>query len=64
MLKEFRLSHNLTQKQMADMLGINFTCYSKIENHKRKMSNELLIKFLEIRNYEDDEDVIYLLKSI
>ena len=64
MLKEYRLSHKLTQQQMADMLGIDFTNYSRIENHKRKMSIELLIKFLEIRNEENDNIVLSVLKSI
>lgn len=64
MLKEYRLSHNLTQQKMADLLKIDFTCYSRIENHKRKMSIELLIRFLEIRQYEDDDKVISILKSI
>ena len=64
MLKEYRLSHNLTQQQMADLLKIDFTCYSRIENHKRKMSIQLLIKFLEIRNEENDKLIISVLKSI
>ena len=64
MLKEYRLSHNLTQQQMADLLKIDFTTYSRIENHKRKMSIELLIKFLEIRNEANDEFIISVLKSI
>lgn len=64
MLKEYRLKHNLTQQQMADLLKIDFTCYSRIENHKRKMSIELLIKFLEIRNEANDEFIISVLKSI
>ena len=64
MLKEYRLSHNLTQQQMADLLKIDFTTYSRIENHKRKMSIELLTKFLEIRNEENDKLIISVLKSI
>ena len=64
MLKEFRLRHNLTQQQMADTLGIDFTTYSRLENHKRKISIELLIKFLDIRNEKDDRLVIKVLKSI
>lgn len=64
MLKEYRLSHNLTQQQMADMLDMDFTCYSRIERHERKMSIDLLIKFLEIRNEENDNIVLSVLKSI
>jgi len=64
MLKEYRLSHKLTIIQMADMLGIDFTNYSRIERHERKMSIELLIKFLEIRNEKNDNIVISVLKSI
>ena len=64
MLKEYRLSHNLTQQEMADMLKINYSVYSRIENNKRKLSIEVLIKFLEIRNEENDKIVLSVLKSI
>lgn len=64
MLKLYRLENNLTQQQMADLLGIDYTSYSRIENHKRKISVELLIKFLEIRNRIGDDFVINVLKSI
>lgn len=64
MLKEYRLNHNLTQQQMANLLKMDYTCYSRIENHKRKMSIELLIKFLEIRKQVGDVFVINVLKSI
>lgn len=64
MLKEYRLLHNLTQQEMADMLKINYSVYSRIENNKRKLSIEVLIKFLEIRNEENDKIVLSVLKSI
>lgn len=64
MLKEYRLLHNLTQQEMADMLKINYSVYSRLENNKRKLSIEVLIKFLEIRNEENDKIVLSVLKSI
>lgn len=64
MLKEYRLKHKLTQRQMADMLGINMYSYSRYESHSRKITFEVLIKFLEIRNEENDKIIIDFLKSI
>lgn len=64
MLKEYREKNNLIQREMADMLKINVACYSRYENRKRKMSYKVLIRFLEIRNEENDKILINLLKSI
>ena len=64
MLKEYRLSHNLTQQQMADSLNVDYTTYSRYERHQRNINIELLIKFLEIRNEKNDDIVISVLKSI
>ena len=64
MLKEYRLEHNLTQQQMADMLGIDISCYSRYETNKRNMPIDTMIKFLEIRNNKHDKEFIYMLKSV
>ncbi len=64
MLKEYRLSHKLTQQQMADLLEIDFTCYSRYENHQRKMPYKVLIKFLELRKEKYDDYVISVLEQI
>lgn len=64
MLKEYRLNHNLTLKNMAKLLDMDFTNYSRLERHERKMKIETLIKFLEIRQDKNDNIVISVLKSI
>lgn len=64
MLKEYREKKGLTQKEMAEMLGVSVVCYNRYEKHQRKISYELLIMFLEIRNEEYDKIMINMLKSI
>lgn len=64
MLKDYRLKHKLTQQQMADLLKIDYTCYNRYENHQRKMSYEVLIKFLELRREKYDDYVISVLEQI
>ncbi|WP_343337342.1 hypothetical protein TPELB_23880 [Terrisporobacter petrolearius] len=44
-LVDFRVSNNLTQKQMADKLGTTLSYYSKVELGKRNPSYNFLIKF-------------------
>lgn len=64
MLKEYRLKHNLTQQQMADILEVDNTCYSRYETHKRKIPINVLIKFLELRREKYDDYVISVLEQI
>lgn len=64
MLKEYRLSHNLTQQQMAELLKIDYSCYSRYENHQRKMPYNILINFLELRHAKYDDYVISVLEQV
>ena len=44
----FRKSKGLTQKQMAEQLGITSTHYSRIETGEANPSYELILKFQEV----------------
>ena len=44
-LLEFRARHNLTQKQLADYLGIHVMAIYRYENYKNKPSQVNKIKF-------------------
>jgi transcriptional regulator with XRE-family HTH domain len=43
-IKELRLSEKLTQQQVADILNIDRSNYSKYELGKLELNNEMLIK--------------------
>ena len=40
-LKVFRVTHNLTQQQLADKLGVSVSTYNLIENGSRRGSQKL-----------------------
>lgn len=44
-LVNFRILNNLTQKEMADKIGVTLTLYSKIELGLRNPSYNFLVKF-------------------
>ena len=62
-LKKYRYEHDLTQEEMAKMLGVSDSSYSLYENNKREMTYKTLIKFLELRNNEQDNAIISVLKE-
>ena len=64
MLREYRESHGLSQREMAKLLGVSVPAYNLYENHKREMSFDTLIKFLKVRDYKNDEEFIKLLESL
>ena len=45
---EFRMKLNLTQKEMAELLGVSLSYYSKIENSLRQPSFNFIKKFKKI----------------
>lgn len=47
-LKEFRLSKNKTQQEMADLIGVTKSMYEKYEYGKNYPSMKMLIKIKEI----------------
>ena len=63
MLVEYRESHNLSQIEMAKLLGVSVSSYNLYENHKREMTFDTLIKFLKIRDDEYDEKLIEVIQA-
>ena len=63
MLIEYRQSHNLTQREMAKLLGVSIPAYNLYENHKREMTFDTLIKFLKVRDDTYDEKLIEVLQA-
>lgn len=54
-LRNAREGSNISQKQMADMLGIPVTTYRNYENTLREPSYEILVKICEILSLSADE---------
>ena len=57
-LKEMRLKHNYTQKQLAKEFGCDESTISYYENGKRKITVEILQKYCKIFNCTLDELVV------
>ena len=57
-LKELRNLHNLTIKQIADIIGISPTYYWQIENGKRNLYYNMAIKIADIFSLKPD-DIFY-----
>ena len=49
-IKELRLARNMTQKELADMLGVDRTAVVKYETGKNGPTSEILIKLSKIFN--------------
>lgn len=62
-LKKYRYEHDISQKELAKILGISVSSYSLYENNKREMTFKTLIKFLETRNEKQDKAFISILKE-
>ena len=54
-LRILRINNNLTQENMADILGITQSAYSKIERGERKVSMEHLRKACDYFNLRFEE---------
>ncbi len=63
-LKEYRINNDLGQKEMADKLDISTPAYANYENGKRVIPSEVLLKFLKVRNWEEDKPLIETLEEI
>ena len=61
-LRELRKARNLSQKQLADLVGINFTYLSKIENERLDFaqfpSEDLIQRLAKALNADVDELLI------
>ncbi len=47
-LRDLREDHDLTQKQLADMLGMSQTGYSKYETGENDVPTQILIRLADI----------------
>ena len=63
-LKEYRINNNLGQKEMADKLDISIPAYANYENGKRIIPSEVLLKFLKVRNWDEDKPIVEVLEDI
>jgi DNA-binding XRE family transcriptional regulator len=54
-LKVFRVTHDLTQKQLADKLGVSVSSYNLIENGARRGSQKFWLKLQHEFNLEGGE---------
>lgn len=57
-LKNIRLEANLTQQQMADLLCMTQSSYSKIESGKNGLSTDVLIRVV-MQFKEKAENILY-----
>lgn len=51
-IKQYRKENNLTQKQLAVILGIDQQCVSKIEKGGINVGEENLLKYIDKLGYE------------
>ncbi len=51
-LKEYRLSKDLTQQDLADIVNIDVTSIGKYENGKRRPSYEVAKKIAEVLGFD------------
>lgn len=63
MLRKYRLENRYRLEDMANMLNIKKDTYNGYEKRKRKTPLEVLVKFLEIRQEENDDIAIKVLKE-
>ena len=56
-IKELRKQHRMTQRELADQLGVNFTYISKIENDKLEVlpSEDLIRRMAEVLEADAEE---------
>ncbi|RDY22847.1 XRE family transcriptional regulator [Romboutsia maritimum] len=58
-LVDFRNSKNLKQREMANILGVSLTFYSKIETGVRNPSYNFLLKFKSIFNEANVDEIFF-----
>lgn len=54
-LKKVRLEQNLTQYQVAKMVGISRPSYTNIELGRKNPSLKIALKIKKVLNYKDDD---------
>lgn len=58
-LKEHRRRKKITQKELADKIGITASYYSMIEGKKRRPSIEVAKKMAKVLGFPDDWPKLY-----
>lgn len=64
MLKEYRISNNLSQQEMAEKIKCSFPAYRNYESGKRVMPHKILANFLKLRGLESDLKILELLNEL
>ncbi len=54
-LRTLRLQHNYTTRQLANLLGVTHTHIIGIENGKRGLSTDLVLKIADLFNVTTDQ---------
>ncbi len=66
-IRELRKSHNLTQKELGDLVGVSFAYVSKVENERLDFgdypSEELICKLATALDADEDE-LMFLARKI
>lgn len=63
-LKAERVAAGLTQKEMANKIGVNVTTYMRYENGESKMGIDLFSKYLNVLGYDQSKVSIFFLKNV
>ncbi len=53
-IRDLRIDHDLTQKQLAQMLGMSQTGYSKYETGENDIPTSILIKLADLYHVSTD----------
>lgn len=64
MIKKLRLELVLTQEEMAKKLDISTNAYRNYESGKRMLPYDILIKFLKLRSYKQDLELVKILEDL
>ena len=64
LLKQYRLLNGLSQKEMAEKMGISLNAYRNYELAKRTMPLKIIYNFLKLRNLEEDKKLIKTLEEL
>ena len=62
-LKQYRIQHKYTQKEMSNLLDVSLRAYRNYGYGNRQIPYTVLSKFLYIRNYESDRELSKILKE-
>lgn len=64
MIKQLRLELELSQEEMAKKLNISINAYRNYETGKRKLPYNVLTRFLKLRSYKQDLELVKILEEL